>query len=334
MKKFMTIMLVLLLSISAVFAQGNSEASSAQKSDLKTLNVAYMPNYSSLCSVVSAIELGAFEKEGLKINLVEFADGPTIIAAMESGSIDIGYIGHGAHKLCINGRASIFAISHLGNGDAIIGLKSHGVESLADLKGKKVGYASGTSSENILTLGLKRAGLTMDDIKAYEMDASAITSAMTSGALDACATWTPSTETICNQIGSDATVIARNETFSDETVNIASWIVMPKWAEENHDTLVKFTRALYTGCDYRAKEENMRQVSEWVAKQVAGDVELQYQQIHCARWYTKDDIINGCKDGSIKALYEVQKLAFGSNVDPSTPVENYVLFDVMLEAGK
>ena len=174
----------------------------------------------------------------------------------------------------------------------------------------------------------------MNDIKAYEMDASAITSAMTSGALDACATWTPSTETICNQIGSDAAVIARNETFSDETVNIASWIVMPKWAEENHDTLVKFTRALYVGCDYRAKEENMRQVSEWVAKQVAGDVELQYQQIHCARWYTKEDIINGCKDGSIKALYEVQKLAFGANVDPTTPVENYVLFDVMLEAGK
>ncbi len=334
MKKVMTVMLVMLLAASAVFAQGASDANSGSKTELKTLNVAYMPNYSSLCSVVSAIELGAFEKEGLKINLVEFADGPTIIAAMESGSIDIGYIGHGAHKLCINGRASIFAISHLGNGDAIIGLKSHGVSSLADLKGKKVGYASGTSSENILQLGLARAGLTMDDIKAYEMDASAITSAMTSGALDACATWTPSTETIVNQIGDDATVIARNETFSDETVNIASWIVMPKWAEENHDTLVKFTRALYVGDDYRAEEENMKQVAQWVAKQVAGDFDVQYQQIHCAKWYTKAEIIEGCNNGSIKELYEVQKVAFGSSVDPMTPVDNYVLFDIMLEAGK
>ena len=54
----------------------------------------------------------------MTINLVEFADGPTIIAAMESGSIDMGYIGQGAHKLCINGRASIFALSHISNGDA------------------------------------------------------------------------------------------------------------------------------------------------------------------------------------------------------------------------
>ena len=252
---------------------------------------------------------------------------------MESGSIDIGYIGHGAHKLCINGRASIFAFSHLGNGDAIVGLKSHGVESLADLRGKKVGYSSGTSSENILMLGLKRAGLTMNDITAYEMDASSLTSAMTSGSLDACATWSPSTETMCSQIGSDAVVIAKNETFSDETVNIASWIVMPKWAEANHDTLVKFTRALYKGEDFRAKEENMRQVAEWVAKQVAGDVEIQYQQVHGAKWYTEADTINGINDGSIKALYEVQKLAFGDAVNPATPVENYVLFDIMLEAA-
>lgn len=331
MKKAIAILLVAVIALTGIFAQGSEEK--ATTSSLKTLNVAYMPNYASLCSVMAAIETGAFEEEGLKVNLVEFADGPTIIAAMESGSIDIGYIGHGAHKLCINGRASIFAFAHLGNGDAIVGLKSHGVESLADLRGKKVGYSSGTSSENILMLGLKRAGLTMNDITAYEMDASSLTSAMTSGSLDACATWSPSTETMCSQIGSDAVVIAKNETFSDETVNIASWIVMPKWAEANHDTLVKFTRALYKGEDFRAKEENMRQVAEWVAKQVAGDVEIQYQQVHGAKWYTEADTINGIKDGSIKALYEVQKLAFGDAVNPATPVENYVLFDIMLEAA-
>ena len=73
----------------------------------------------------------------------------TPIVFMQSGSIDIGYIGHGAHKLCINGRASIFAFAHLGNGDAIVGLKSHGVESLADLKGKKVGLLSIHIEKNV-----------------------------------------------------------------------------------------------------------------------------------------------------------------------------------------
>ena len=75
-------------------------------------------NYSSLVEVVTADQMGYFEEQGITVNLVEFADGPTIIAAMENGSIDIGYIGSGAHKLCINGRAKIFCFAHCGNGDA------------------------------------------------------------------------------------------------------------------------------------------------------------------------------------------------------------------------
>ena len=85
------------------------------------LNIAYMPNYGSLWSVLTAKEKGYFDEVGITVEMVEFADGPTIIAAMESGSIDIGYIGQGAHKLCINGQASIFALSHISNGDALIG---------------------------------------------------------------------------------------------------------------------------------------------------------------------------------------------------------------------
>ena len=55
-----------------------------------TLNVAYMPNYGSLWSVENAIAQGYLEEEGITVNLVEFQDGPTIISAMESGSIDVG----------------------------------------------------------------------------------------------------------------------------------------------------------------------------------------------------------------------------------------------------
>ena len=52
-----------------------------------TLNVAYMPNYGSLWSIENAIAQGYLEEEGITVKLTEFQDGPTIIAAMESGSI-------------------------------------------------------------------------------------------------------------------------------------------------------------------------------------------------------------------------------------------------------
>lgn len=150
------------------------------------VKVAYMPNYGSLWAVTTAIDKGYFKEENIEIELVEFADGPTIIAAMESGSIDVGYIGQGAHKLCVTGRASIFALSHISNGDALIGAK--GITKVEDLKGKKVAYSSGSSSEDILVNSLKKANMTMEDITAVDMDAAAIVTAMLSGGVDACAT--------------------------------------------------------------------------------------------------------------------------------------------------
>src|SRR5690606_17234542 len=92
------------------------------------VKVAYMPNYASLNTVVAGIKTGTFKDEGIEVELVEFADGPTIIAALESGSIDVGYIGPGAHVLPIQGEAEIFAFSQLGNADEVIGSLKKGVE--------------------------------------------------------------------------------------------------------------------------------------------------------------------------------------------------------------
>ena len=328
MKKLIALILIAAIALTGAFASGSKEDSGLEK-----VRVAYMTNYASLCSLVAGMETGAFAEQGIEVELVEFADGPTIIAAMESGSIDIGYIGHGAHKLCINGNAEIFAFSHVGNGDAVIGLRSHGVtEDPASLKGKSVGYASGTSSELILRWALEGVGLTMDDITAYEMDAAAITSAMTSGALDACANWSPATFTILDAMGDDAFILADNVTFSDRSASVASWIVMEEWAAENHDLLVRFTKALYKGMDFRA--ENIEQTAEWVAAVLGTSYDTVYAQRGDAEWLTSAELIEQINDGTIENLYEVQKQSFGSEVDPSTPVSDYVMFDIMLEAAQ
>lgn len=231
-------LLSLILALSMLCAAGLAVAEAAEP---VTLNVAYMPNYGSLWAIEAAIQKGYMADENITVNLFEFADGPTIIAAMESGSIDVGYIGQGAHKLCINGRADIFALSHISNGDALIGGK--GITTVEDLKGKRVAYSSGSSSEDILVNSLTKHGMTMDDIQAFDMDASAIVTAMLSGGVDACATWSPNSLKILEEMP-DATKLTDNMTFADQTVSLASWICMPKYADDHRDVLVRFTRAL------------------------------------------------------------------------------------------
>ena len=302
-----------------------------------TLNIAYMPNYGSLWAIENAIEQGFLQEENITVKLTEFQDGPTIIAAMESGSMDIGYIGQGAHKLCVQGKATVFALSHISNGDALIGGK--GITKIEDLKGKKVAYSSGSSSEDILLNSLKKAGMTMKDIEAVDMDASAIVTAMLSGGVDACATWSPNSLQILEQ-NPDTTKLTDNLTFSDETVSLASWIAMPDFTTEKGDVLVRFTRALFKAMDYAA-EDHQEETAALVAKQVAQDKDTVYAQRGDADWLTGKEVAAGAADGTVEGYYELQKKNFISSGavtleegQKEPAVSDYVMLDLMVEAGK
>ena len=302
--------------------------------ELTTVNVAYMPNYASLWSVVAADRSGAFAEQGIKINLVEFADGPTIIAAMESGSIDLGYIGPGAHKLAINGRCKIFSFSQMGNADALLALKSKGIETAADLKGKKVGYSAGTSSEMILKYTLEDAGLAWEDIVPFEMDASSLVTATISGALDACACWSPSTTTIKNELGDDIIELSNNMTFADRAASVASWIVMDKYYQANTELVAKFTKALYAGMDYALA--NTAGNAKWVAEQCAVEVSTVEAQLGDGNWLTSEQLVAIAKDGTMAGYYKTQQDGFIASgaVEKEVPVEEYVIFDNMIKAGE
>ena len=296
-----------------------------------TIKVGYMNNYGSLWSVLTAEQMGYMEEQGITLELSSFADGPTIISAMESGSIDIGYIGDGAHKLCAAGNAEIIALSHISNGDAVIG--GPNVTTLEDLAGKTVAYAAGTSSEVILTNALNSVGLTMDDINAMNMDSSAIVTAMMTGDVDACALWSPESLTVLEQV-EGTTKLADNMTFSDTSISLASWIAMPDRVESERDMFVRFVTALFKGMDYSA-DEHYDEVAEWVADLLAIDYESAYNQRGDAEWLSGKEVYDGIADGTVAGYYELQQelMISSGNLESEVPVEDYVAFDIMTEAG-
>ena len=298
-----------------------------------TITVGYMNNYGSLWSLLTAEQMGYFEEQGITLKTQSFADGPTIISAMESGTVDIGYIGDGAHKLCVQGNAEIIALSHLSNGDAVIG--GPNVTSLEDLAGKRVAYAAGTSSETILTQALTSVGLTMNDITALNMDSSAIVTAMMTDDVDACALWSPESLTVLEEI-EGTTKLADNVAFSDTSVSLASWIAMPDRVESEPDIFVRFVTALFQGMDYSA-DEHYDEVAQWVADLLAISYDDAYKQRGDADWLTGKEVYDGIADGTVEGYYQLQQDIMlenpASGVTEAVPVENYVAFNIMTEAG-
>lgn len=110
---------------------------------------------------------------------------------------------------------------------------------------------------------------------------------------------------------------------------------MPKVATEKKDMLVSFTRALFKGMDYAA-DANYEETAKLVAKQVANDYDTVYAQRGDADWLTGKEVAKGAADGSVSKYYELQKQNFIATkaVEVNPPVADYVLFDIMTEAGK
>lgn len=315
-------------------APAETQAAEPAKEAVETveLNVAYMPNYASLWSVLTGMDKGFFEEEGIKIKLWEFQDGPSEIAAMEGGTIDLAYIGHGAHRLCINGQATIFAPSSVHSTDRIIVLPSSGVtssEEIANLKGKKVAYNGGSSSETALNGALAAAGLTRDDIEAYEMDATNMVAAMASGSVDACTAWNPYSVQIMDNCEG-----ALELEFATDSVNLSSWICMPDYAKENRDLLVRFSRALYKSMAFSSQQDNWDYAVGLYAEQCKKDKDACQVETGDATWFSADDIRSGIADNTIQNYYIRQQEMFieGGQVEAEVPLEDYVLFDVMQEA--
>lgn len=318
-------------------ASGSTSASTpasepAEEFETVDLRVAYMPNMGSNSLLATALNMGYFEQMGLNVTLTEFQGGPQEIAAMASGDIDISQIGHGAHALCIEGQAKIFHLDCTSLADAVVANTDKGINSIADLKGKTIAVSSGTSAEIILNLALASAGLTQDDVTLVEMDANGMVSAMVSGGVDACATWSPSTMTIANALGDKALTLATNNDYVDQVTFPSSFITTEKFASENHDVLVRFSRALLMAQDYRA--DNIEEVAKWVAKQCKADEQTMLDCVGEGNWLTGEFVAAGLEDGTVKSYYENQQKVFidAGRITEEVPVEDYVMFDVMEEA--
>jgi NitT/TauT family transport system substrate-binding protein len=316
---------------SSTASNSGAGSSSAKSSAVETIKmrVAYMPNMSSASAIVTADKMGYFKEQGIEIQTVKFSKGPDEIAAMGSGNIDVSQIGTGAHVLCAKGQAKIFAYDCSSINDEVIANKEKGITSFNDLKGKTVAATLGTSSEQILKLSLESVGLTEKDINLVQMDASSAATAMITGKVDACATWSPSTITIKDKMGDKAEMLANNKTFKDKTTSPSSFICTNDYYTNNKDKLVKFERAILKAQDYRVN--HLKEVSDWVAELVQQDKATIEKTTGDSEWLAAKDIYNNAKSGELKNMYTIQQKNFVSSgslaktVDVDTYFSNSII---------
>jgi sulfonate transport system substrate-binding protein len=134
-----------------------------------------------------------FAARQIGIKWIEFTSGPPLLEAMSTGSVDLGAVGDTPPIFAQAANANIVYVagSRITNGQGILVPANSGIRTIADLKGKRIGFTKGSSAHNVVISTLEKAGLTYADITPVYLTPPDAVPAFASGSIEAWAVWDP-----------------------------------------------------------------------------------------------------------------------------------------------
>ena len=205
------------------------------------------------------MESGEVEKAtGYKINWRMFSGGGDVIRAMASGDVQMGEVGSSPLTAAASQGQDIKAFwvsADIADAEALVARNGSGVNSLKDLKGKRVGVPFVSTAHYQLMAALKHDGVAGKELNVMNMRPPEISAAWERGDIDATFVWDP----VLSKVKAKGKVIATSgsvgkmgfPTFEAIAVNA-------KWAAENEAFMVAFVKALN-----RATEQTRAQLKGW-----------------------------------------------------------------------
>ena len=181
--------LLLAFLVSAVATGSSASAESA-----KVIRIGYQKSGVFLLLRNEGFLEKKFAPLGYTIEWREFSYGSPILEAVNAGSIDIG---HSGDAPVIFAQAAgipfvyIAATEESPESAGVVVRKNSSIHSFAELRGKTIAFAKGSSSHHLVAQLLARAGMTFNDIRPVYLQPPDARAAFESGTVDAWAIWDP-----------------------------------------------------------------------------------------------------------------------------------------------
>lgn len=158
-----------------------------------------------------AQEEGLFTKNGVTVDLKYFESYTDSLTALSTGNLDANSQTLNDTLSSVSGgsKQTVVLVNDNSTGNDEI-IARPGINSIADLKGKKVAAEQGTVDHYLLLLALKKAGLTEKDVKFTPLVTDAAAAAFVAGKVDAVGVFAPFTTTALGLPGSKAIATSKD----------------------------------------------------------------------------------------------------------------------------
>ncbi|MFF2993233.1 ABC transporter substrate-binding protein [Streptomyces sp. NPDC057950] len=142
---------------------------------------------------------GELKNLDYKIKWSTFTSGPPLLEAVNAKAVDIGGVGNTPPVFAAGADSKISVVAAwrgTSKGEAVLVPKNSSLKRPAELKGKSIAVAQGSSAHYQLIASLKKAGLKLSDVKVKYLQPADALAAFTGGKVDAWAVWDPYTSQV------------------------------------------------------------------------------------------------------------------------------------------
>ena len=195
------VLLLLLLSTAAGCSEGNGES---RRTPLK-VSLAYVASpYSGLIAIAEA--KGFFKECGVEVTGKDYPSGLSAVEAMMRGEAQIATGADVVLATKVMEDPSLRVIASIGSSGAseIVVRRDRGIHEPSDLKGKKIGYSAGTTSEYHLSTFLTANNISPGEVERVNIPPEGIVQAIAAGRVDAIAHWEVYIYAAKNTLGANA----------------------------------------------------------------------------------------------------------------------------------
>ncbi|NJR52260.1 MAG: ABC transporter substrate-binding protein [Leptolyngbyaceae cyanobacterium CSU_1_3] len=278
----------------ATFIQTTTETESAQAATtgLETIDLGFSA-WPGWFPWQVALDRGIFKANDAPVTLKWFDGYLESISTLTAGQIDANSQTLGDTVSSVAGGADQVVVlvndNSTGNDKVIVRGE---IKTVADLKGKKVAAEEGTVDHFLLLLGLKKAGMTPQDIQFVPLETGKAAAAFAAGQVDACAVFAPFTTQALKRPGSQELFSSKDfpGAISDHLV------VNRKFIYQHPDKVQALVNAWFATLDYL--KTNQDSAYEIMAKRAGVPLEEYKQYADGTRLFSLEENLKAFQPGN------------------------------------
>jgi NitT/TauT family transport system substrate-binding protein len=218
-------------------------SSPVRAQSLQKVRVGYLHTVAVDAQIWVGQASGAWRRQGLELDLMQFQTGIALFQALVGGSLDILSTGAVISNFPARGQGKVFLANDIEWATAQLWVRPDaGIRSMADLRGKKIATTAGTTAEVFLYEALAHNGMNIDkDVEVINQPMNDAVTAFIAGAVPAVALWVPFDIEVRKKVPG-AKMIDDASKYYPQSAIVDGWAARNDFYENDKETLRKVIR--------------------------------------------------------------------------------------------